>query len=87
MLDGDGDFSVRCNKGMVDVEPLEEQDIHRLQELLRRHYQLTQSAVAERVLSNWKAAVQQFVKVMPTEYRQILAKAHLDSDAAKLASI
>jgi hypothetical protein len=25
--------------------------------------------------------------VMPTEYRQILAKQHLDSDAAKLASI
>jgi glutamate synthase domain-containing protein 3 len=87
VLDQDGDFAVRCNKGMVDLDPLEEADAERLKELIHRHYQLTQSAVAWRVLSGWKDSVKQFVKVMPTEYRQILAKAHLDSDSAKLASI
>ena len=87
VLDADGDFAVRCNKGMVDLDPLEETDAEQLKDLIHRHYQLTQSAVAWRVLSGWKDTVKQFVKVMPTEYRQILAKAHLDSDAAKLASI
>jgi glutamate synthase domain-containing protein 2/glutamate synthase domain-containing protein 1/glutamate synthase domain-containing protein 3 len=87
VLDVDGDFARRCNVGMVGLEPVDEHDVERLKELLHRHYNLTQSAVAWRVLSGWKDAVTQFVKVMPTEYRQILAKAHLDSDAAKLASI
>jgi glutamate synthase domain-containing protein 3 len=72
---------------MVDLDPLEEGDVERVKELIHRHYQLTQSAVAWRVLSGWKDFAKQFVKVMPTEYRQILAKQHLDSDAAKLASI
>jgi len=87
VLDADGDFAVRCNRGMVDLDPLEERDAEQLKELIHRHYQLTQSAVAWRLLSGWKDHVKQFVKVMPTEYRQILAKQHLDSDAAKLASI
>jgi glutamate synthase domain-containing protein 2/glutamate synthase domain-containing protein 3 len=87
VLDHAGDFALRCNRGMVDLDPLEETDIERLRELIHRHYQLSQSAVAWRVLSGWKDYAQQFVKVMPTEYRQILAKQHLDSDAAKLASI
>jgi glutamate synthase (ferredoxin) len=87
VLDAEGDFAVRCNKGMVDLDPLDEGDVERLKDLIHRHYQLTQSAVAWRVLSGWKDTVKHFVKVMPTEYRQILAKAHLDSDAAKLASI
>ncbi len=87
VLDQDGDFAVRCNRGMVDLDPLEAEDAEHLKELIHRHYQLTQSAVAWRVLSGWKDYVKQFVKVMPTEYRQILAKQHLDSDTAKLASI
>jgi len=87
VLDQDGDFAVRCNKGMVDLDPLDDDDVVRLKDLIHRHYQLTQSAVAWRVLSGWKDAVKQFVKVMPTEYRSILAKQHLDSDSAKLASI
>jgi glutamate synthase domain-containing protein 3 len=87
VLDQDGDFAVRCNKGMVDLDPLDDDDAVRLKDLIHRHYQLTQSAVAWRVLSGWKDAVTQFVKVMPTEYRSILAKQHLDSDSAKLASI
>jgi len=87
VLDEDGDFSVRCNKGQVDLDPLDERDAEQLKELIHRHYQLTQSAVASRLLSGWQEYVGRFVKVMPTEYRQILAKAHLDSEAAKLASI
>ena len=87
VLDSAGDFATRCNRGMVDLDPLDEQDAERLKQLIHRHYQLTQSAVAWRILSGWKEHAKQFVKVMPTEYRQILAKQHLDSDAAKLASI
>ena len=73
---------------MVELEPLEERDAEqRARRSSAATTSYTQSAVAWRVLSGWKEYVQQFVKVMPVEYRQVLAKQHLDSDAAKLASI
>jgi glutamate synthase (NADPH/NADH) large chain len=87
VLDGDGDFETRCNLGMVGIDPLDDTDAETIHALIRRHYDYTQSAVAWRVLSGWKDYVRQFAKVMPVEYRQVLAKQHLDSDAAKLASI
>jgi len=87
VLDADGDFALRCNRGMVDLDPLDAQDAAELEALVRRHQQLTGSAVAAHLLADWPATVRKFVKVMPTEYRQILAKAHLDSDAAKVAAV
>ena len=87
VLDGDADFKTRCNLGMVEIEALDEKDAEIVHTLVRRHYDFTQSAVAWRVLSGWKEYVHQFAKVMPVEYRQVLAKQHLDSDSAKLASI
>jgi glutamate synthase domain-containing protein 3 len=87
VLDADGTFATRCNVGMVEIDPLDERDAEAVHTLIRRHYDYTQSAVAWRVLSGWKDYVRQLVKVMPVEYRNILAKQHLDSEAAKLASI
>jgi glutamate synthase (ferredoxin) len=87
VLDHDGDFKGRCNLGMVEIETLDGADVETLHDLIRRHYGYTQSAVAWRVLSGWKEYSKQFVKVMPVEYRQVLAKQHLDTDAARLASI
>ncbi len=87
VLNADGDFKTRCNMGMVEIDPIDEKDAETIHALVRRHYDYTQSAVAWRVLSGWKEYAHQFAKVMPVEYRQVLAKQHLDSDAAKLASI
>jgi glutamate synthase domain-containing protein 3 len=87
VLDSDGTFARHCNMGMVEIDPLDEKDEETLHDLVRRHYDYTQSAVAWRVLSGWKECVGQFLKIMPVEYRKVLAKAHLDSDEAKLASV
>jgi glutamate synthase domain-containing protein 3 len=87
VLDSDGQFKTRCNLGMVEIDPLSERDVETLHTLIRRHYDYTQSAVAWRILSGWKQLVTQFAKVMPVEYRSVLAKQHLDSEAAKLASV
>ena len=62
-------------------------DAATVHDLIRRHYDYTHSVVAWRILSGWKDYARQFARVMPVEYRQVLAKQHLDSDAAKLASI
>jgi len=87
VLDADGLFHRRYNKGMVELEPLDDGDLRTVHELVRLHYDLTESKLAWRVLSGWKEVSKKFVKVMPVEYRKVLASQHLDSDAAKLASI
>ncbi len=87
VFDEHGTFPSTCNMGMVEIDPLEQHDLDLLHNLVKRHYDYTQSAVAWRILSGWKSLSRYFAKVMPVEYRSILAKQHLDSEAAKLASV
>ncbi|MGH7820045.1 MAG: glutamate synthase subunit alpha, partial [Candidatus Binatia bacterium] len=87
VLDADGAFERNCNKGMVELEALVDGDLDTVHDLVRRHYEYTESAVAWRVLSGWKDISKKLVRVMPVEYRKVLVAAHLDSDEAKLASI
>jgi glutamate synthase (ferredoxin) len=73
VLDEAGDFRVRCNLGMVDVEPLvADEDVREVRELLRRHVRYTQSTVADRILARWGKTQPNFVKVMPRDYRRAL---------------
>ncbi len=87
VLDEDGTFEVRCNKGMVGLSALDERDDAVVRKLVERHYELTRSAVAWRVLSGWRETRKRFVKVLPVEYAKVLAKQHLDTEAARLASV
>jgi glutamate synthase (ferredoxin) len=87
VLDEDGTFAKHCNMSMVEFDPMEDTDVARVRELVQRHFDYTHSQLAWRVLSGWKDLVKKFVKVMPTEYRSVLAKQHLDSEAARLASV
>jgi glutamate synthase (ferredoxin) len=87
VLDEDGTFATRCNKGMVELDRPDEQDLATVRSLLQRHVEYTHSQVAWRLLSGWKDTVTHLVRVMPVEYRQVLAKQHLDTDAARLASV
>ncbi len=87
VLDEDGTFATRCNKGMVELEAVGADDANVLKSLIERHRSYTESTRAEQILADWPGYVRRFVKVMPTEYRKVLAQQHLDSDAAKLASV
>ena len=73
VLDRAAEFPRRCNPGMVDLEALDDDDAALVRRLLARHAQLTGSSVAERVLDNWPTARGQFVKVMPRDYKRVLA--------------
>ncbi|MGH7893578.1 MAG: glutamate synthase-related protein, partial [Candidatus Binatia bacterium] len=87
ILDEDGAFESRCNRGMVGLDPLTEHDRQTLHGLVERHRTLTGSAVAARLLAEWDRALGRFVKVMPTDYKAVLARQHLDGDAAQVAAI
>ncbi|MBN1379523.1 MAG: glutamate synthase large subunit [Gammaproteobacteria bacterium] len=73
ILDEQGDFSIRCNQDMVDLDPLiEDEDVKLVQSLLTKHVSYTQSTVAENILENWSDYRQKFVKVMPRDYKRVL---------------
>jgi glutamate synthase (NADPH/NADH) large chain len=87
VLDVDGNFQRNCNLGMVALDPLEEKDLSTVRTLIQRHYNYTESVLAWRVLSGWKEFSRKLIRVMPVEYRKVLAAQHLDTDAARLASV
>jgi glutamate synthase (NADPH) large chain len=60
---------------MVDVDPLDDADTGFLREVVARHHAETGSAVAARLLADWDAAVSRFTKVMPKDYKRVLAAA------------
>jgi glutamate synthase (ferredoxin) len=74
VLDLDGDFARRCNRQMVDLEPLDGSgDVGFVGNLIDRHVMFTGSAYAAGILSNWRAMRARFVKVMPRDYKRVLA--------------
>ncbi|HUA32182.1 MAG TPA: glutamate synthase large subunit [Candidatus Binataceae bacterium] len=90
VLDEDGSFASKCNMGMVELGPVKEGDeLKQLHALIVRHGQYTDSAVAERILKEWDSYAAKFVKVLPTEYRMVLERLHLNmnNDLARLAAV
>ena len=63
------------NPEMVDLEPPDDQDAEFLQSLVRRHHAETGSAVAAGLLADWASALGRFGKVMPKDYKRVLAAA------------
>jgi glutamate synthase (ferredoxin) len=74
VLDGDGRFERRCNREMVDLEPLiEPEDVDFVQVAIMKHVTLTGSLYAEQLLQDWATLQKRIVKVMPREYKKALA--------------
>ena len=68
-------FASLCNQEMVDLESVEsEEDRQHLRRMLEDHLRLTGSANASRVLGHWDEMLPKFVKVMPRDYRRVLAE-------------
>jgi glutamate synthase (ferredoxin) len=93
ILDEAGDFANRCNKSMVDLEPVtDEDDIDALRGLIQKHADITLSQKANKILADWKGYLPKFVKVMPRDYKRMLqaiAKAEsegLTGEAALIAA-
>ena len=62
----------RLNAEMVDLDPLEEEDLVFLRATVTKHAAETGSAVAERLLADWDASVARFSKIMPRDYKRVL---------------
>jgi glutamate synthase (NADPH/NADH) large chain len=66
---------VRLNREMVDLDPLDDEDAAVLRGLLTRHAAETGSAVAAALLTDWDGALARFSKIMPRDYKRVLAAA------------
>ena len=73
--DINGEFKSKCNTGMADLDPVEnDDDISELRELIELHLEFTGSEVAQRILDDWPEVLSNFVKVMPTDYKRVLTE-------------
>ncbi|PIF06184.1 MAG: glutamate synthase large subunit [Draconibacterium sp.] len=85
VLDENGDFDFYCNRGLVDLVPVEDKlDIQELQGMINNHLLYTQSALASKILTNWEEYIPQFVKVIPFEYKKVLEEQKLKELSKKL---
>jgi glutamate synthase domain-containing protein 3 len=75
VFDVDGRFPERCAGAAVELEELERaEDTAAVRRLLERHALLTDSDTARRILHSWRRSAGRFVKVMPVEYREAMAR-------------
>ncbi len=64
----------RCNLDLVDLEELNEADEEEVKALIAEHAQRTGSLVARNVLASWERTRERIVKVMPRDYKRVLAE-------------
>ncbi|MBP1628189.1 MAG: Glutamate synthase (ferredoxin), partial [Holophagaceae bacterium] len=72
VFDEKGGFPIHCNQEMVSLEPVAGKDEEELKTLIEKHFAATGSAVAQRILADWKGSLPKFVKVMPKDYKRML---------------
>ena len=75
VFDENGSFAPLVNTEMVDLDPLSDDDEEILRNLIDRHVDETGSDVGIRLLADWDSARRSFVKVMPRDYKRVLAAA------------
>lgn len=69
------DFSKKCNLESFEIETLSSAtDIIELKALVENHLTHTGSSLAQDILHNWNEKLTEFVKVMPTDYKRVLAE-------------
>ena len=73
VYDPNDTFPALVNYEMVELEPLDEDDREWLRTTVERHKEATGSKVAARLLDSWESEVEAFCKVMPKDYRRVLA--------------
>jgi glutamate synthase (NADPH/NADH) large chain len=76
------DFARFCNVEMVDLEPLDDEDLAFVHDLVARHVGLTGSRLGARLLSDWRSAAPEWTKVMPRDYKRALAMQPVEPSAA-----
>ena len=62
----------KFNLEMVELESPQKDDVEIIRELLENHINYTKSPRATEILKNWQNFTENFIKVMPTDYKNAL---------------
>ena len=81
-------FDYFCNMDMVEINLVEDSVSRKeLLEFVRQHYMHTGSALAGRMLDDWSRVVEDFVQVVPIEYKRVLQEEQMKKLHEKIADI
>lgn len=84
----DGNFDYFCNMEMVELSLIEEASYRKeLHELIRQHYLYTGSKLARTMLDDWNHYADQFIQVVPIEYKKVLQEEQMRKLQQKIADM
>ena len=88
VYDPDHTFDYFCNMDMVELSLVEDSVSRKeLLELIRQHYLHTGSALAGRMLDDWHRYIENFIQVVPIEYKRVLEEEKMARLHEKIADI
>ena len=81
-------FDFFCNMDMVEINLVEESSYRKeLHELIRQHYLYTGSKLARQMLDDWGRYVEDFIQVVPIEYKRVLQEEQVRKLQQKIADM
>ena len=86
--DKNHNFDYFCNMDMVEINLVEETTYRKeLHELIRQHYLYTGSKLARTMLDEWNHYVEEFIQVVPIEYKRVLQEEQVKKLQQKIADM
>lgn len=83
-----GNFDFYCNMEMVELALVEDTRSRKeLHELIRKHYHYTGSPLAGQMLDHWDRYVEEFIEVVPIEYKKVLQEEQMKKWQQKIAAM
>ena len=84
----EGNFDYFCNMEMVELSLIEEAGYRKeLHELIRQHYLYTGSKLARTMLDDWNHYIDQFIQIVPIEYKKVLQEEQMRKLQQKIADM
>lgn len=86
VLDMNQDFESKINTEMVEISGIEDpSEIAFVRGLVEDHHHYTGSELAARILLDFNRALPRFIKVLPTDYKRVMAEEAAKAETAKKA--
>lgn len=86
--DKNHNFDYFCNMDMVEINLVEEASYRKeLHELIRQHYLYTGSKLARTMLDDWNHYVEDFIQIVPIEYKRVLQEEQVKKLQQKIADM
>ena len=86
--DKNHNFDYFCNMDMVEINLVEDSRFRKeLHELIRQHYLYTGSKLARTMLDDWNRYVEDFIQVVPIEYKRVLQEEQVKKLQQKIADM